>query len=201
MILLAAPTSTDARLARIAAAASGFIYCVSTTGVTGARAALRTDLPEFVARRPAPHRPASGRRVRRVHRRAGGSGGRLRRRGDHRERAGGHGGGSSESVETALPGCGRSKDAARRCGRGGRQRGSVSDEDALFLQVVLERLRAHAVEPGEIGEIVLADGEQLRDGIVAQLAQEGQVGLQRPPLFGVSRSRMSRRMRRGVPLR
>jgi tryptophan synthase alpha chain len=50
VILLAAPTSTDARLARIAAAASGFIYCVSTTGVTGARAALRTDLPEFVGR-------------------------------------------------------------------------------------------------------------------------------------------------------
>jgi tryptophan synthase alpha chain len=50
VILLAAPTSTDARLARIAAAASGFIYCVSTTGVTGARASLRTDLPEFVAR-------------------------------------------------------------------------------------------------------------------------------------------------------
>jgi tryptophan synthase alpha chain len=50
VILLAAPTSTDARLARIAAAASGFIYCVSTTGVTGARSSLRTDLPEFVAR-------------------------------------------------------------------------------------------------------------------------------------------------------
>ncbi len=50
VILLAAPTSTDARLARIAAAASGFIYCVSTTGVTGARASLRADLPEFVAR-------------------------------------------------------------------------------------------------------------------------------------------------------
>ncbi len=50
LILLAAPTSTDARLARIAAAASGFIYCVSTTGVTGTRAALQTGLPEFVAR-------------------------------------------------------------------------------------------------------------------------------------------------------
>jgi tryptophan synthase alpha chain len=50
VILLAAPTSTDARLARIAAAASGFIYCVSTTGVTGARASLRSDLPKFVAR-------------------------------------------------------------------------------------------------------------------------------------------------------
>jgi tryptophan synthase alpha chain len=50
VVLLAAPTSTEARLARIAAAASGFIYCVSTTGVTGARAALRADLPDFVAR-------------------------------------------------------------------------------------------------------------------------------------------------------
>lgn len=50
VILLVAPTSTDARLARIAAAASGFIYCVSTTGVTGARAALRADLPAFIAR-------------------------------------------------------------------------------------------------------------------------------------------------------
>lgn len=50
LILLAAPTSTDARLARIAAAASGFIYCVSTTGVTGARAALSAGLPDFVAR-------------------------------------------------------------------------------------------------------------------------------------------------------
>ena len=50
VILLAAPTSTDARLARIAASASGFIYCVSTTGVTGARSSLRKDLPSFVAR-------------------------------------------------------------------------------------------------------------------------------------------------------
>jgi tryptophan synthase alpha chain len=50
VVLLAAPTSTDARLARIAAAASGFIYCVSTTGVTGARASLRADLPDFIAR-------------------------------------------------------------------------------------------------------------------------------------------------------
>jgi tryptophan synthase alpha chain len=50
VVLLAAPTSTDARLARIAAAASGFIYCVSTTGVTGARVALSAGLPDFVAR-------------------------------------------------------------------------------------------------------------------------------------------------------
>jgi tryptophan synthase alpha chain len=50
VILLAAPTSMDERLARIAEAASGFIYCVSTTGVTGARSSLRKDLPDFVAR-------------------------------------------------------------------------------------------------------------------------------------------------------
>jgi tryptophan synthase alpha chain len=50
VILLAAPTSTDERLARIAAAASGFIYCVSSTGVTGARSTLRQDLPDFIAR-------------------------------------------------------------------------------------------------------------------------------------------------------
>jgi len=50
VILLAAPTSTEERLARIAKAASGFIYCVSTTGVTGARSSLRADLPEFIAR-------------------------------------------------------------------------------------------------------------------------------------------------------
>ncbi len=50
VILLVAPTTSDARLARIAAAASGFIYCVSTTGVTGARATLRADLPAFISR-------------------------------------------------------------------------------------------------------------------------------------------------------
>jgi len=50
VILLAAPTSTEARLERIAAAASGFIYCVSTTGVTGARSSLSVGLPDFVAR-------------------------------------------------------------------------------------------------------------------------------------------------------
>lgn len=50
VILLVAPTSTDGRLVRIAQAASGFIYCVSTVGVTGSRASLRADLPGFVAR-------------------------------------------------------------------------------------------------------------------------------------------------------
>jgi tryptophan synthase alpha chain len=37
---LAAPTTTDDRLDRIAKAASGFVYCVSVAGVTGAREKL-----------------------------------------------------------------------------------------------------------------------------------------------------------------
>ena len=41
---LAAPTSTDARLDLIAAAARSFIYCVSVTGVTGARAKLPPEI-------------------------------------------------------------------------------------------------------------------------------------------------------------
>jgi len=50
VVLLAAPTSTDQRLDRIAAAASGFIYCVSVTGVTGARSAVSADLTGFLQR-------------------------------------------------------------------------------------------------------------------------------------------------------
>lgn len=37
---LAAPTSTEERLARIGEAATGFVYCVSVAGVTGARESL-----------------------------------------------------------------------------------------------------------------------------------------------------------------
>ena len=37
LIFLVAPTSTDERLQIVAEMASGFIYCVSLTGVTGAR--------------------------------------------------------------------------------------------------------------------------------------------------------------------
>lgn len=49
-IFLAAPTSTDARLAQIAAASSGFLYLVSRMGVTGAREALPPELPALVRR-------------------------------------------------------------------------------------------------------------------------------------------------------
>ncbi|HYA01045.1 MAG TPA: tryptophan synthase subunit alpha [Candidatus Binatia bacterium] len=39
-IPLVAPTTPTARLARVAATAAGFVYCVSVTGVTGARARI-----------------------------------------------------------------------------------------------------------------------------------------------------------------
>jgi tryptophan synthase alpha chain len=47
---LYAPTTPDARLARLVPRARGFVYCVSLTGVTGARRALGADVAEFVAR-------------------------------------------------------------------------------------------------------------------------------------------------------
>jgi tryptophan synthase alpha chain len=49
-IFLAAPTSTDARLKRIAECSSGFLYLISRTGVTGAKNALPEDLPALVRR-------------------------------------------------------------------------------------------------------------------------------------------------------
>jgi tryptophan synthase alpha chain len=47
---LYAPTTPDDRLARLVPAARGFVYCVSLTGVTGARPALASDVREFVSR-------------------------------------------------------------------------------------------------------------------------------------------------------
>lgn len=49
-IFLAAPTSTEERLKRIAACSSGFLYAVSRTGVTGAKDSLPDDLPAMVRR-------------------------------------------------------------------------------------------------------------------------------------------------------
>ncbi len=43
-ILLAAPTSTEERIRRVIDSTSGFIYCVSRPGVTGADQALSTSL-------------------------------------------------------------------------------------------------------------------------------------------------------------
>jgi tryptophan synthase alpha chain len=49
-VFLGAPTSTDERLATIAAATSGFLYLISRTGVTGAKDALPDELPALVRR-------------------------------------------------------------------------------------------------------------------------------------------------------
>lgn len=49
-IFLAAPTSTDERLAKIAECSSGFLYLISRTGVTGTRDALPEDLPALARR-------------------------------------------------------------------------------------------------------------------------------------------------------
>lgn len=49
-VLLVAPTSTPERTVRIAARSRGFVYCVSVTGVTGARRELPSDLAQLVAR-------------------------------------------------------------------------------------------------------------------------------------------------------
>lgn len=49
-ICLVAPTSTDARIAEQTAAARGFIYCVSVTGVTGVRQQLSERAADLVAR-------------------------------------------------------------------------------------------------------------------------------------------------------
>src|ERR1700737_3213525 len=49
-IFLGAPTSTDERLAKIAACSTGFLYLISRTGVTGAKDALPDDLPALPRR-------------------------------------------------------------------------------------------------------------------------------------------------------
>jgi tryptophan synthase alpha chain len=49
LVFLLAPTSTDERITAVAERASGFVYCVSLTGVTGQRAAL-PDLRDYLAR-------------------------------------------------------------------------------------------------------------------------------------------------------
>ena len=50
LVPMATPTSTDARLDMVAAAATSFIYCVAVTGVTGARQEVGADLPDLVGR-------------------------------------------------------------------------------------------------------------------------------------------------------
>jgi len=49
-IFLAAPTSTDDRLRRIAAASQGFVYAISRVGITGTRQTLASDARSLVER-------------------------------------------------------------------------------------------------------------------------------------------------------
>jgi tryptophan synthase alpha subunit len=50
LIPLVAPTSTDERIALAVREASGFVYCVSVAGTTGARQALPEELQAFLQR-------------------------------------------------------------------------------------------------------------------------------------------------------
>jgi tryptophan synthase alpha chain len=50
LVPMVAPTSTDERLRLAARNGRGFVYCVSVTGVTGARRDLPAELPSFLAR-------------------------------------------------------------------------------------------------------------------------------------------------------
>src|SRR6202012_1182562 len=49
-IFLAAPTSPDARLERIAAVSKGFVYAISRVGITGTAQALAADAQNLVTR-------------------------------------------------------------------------------------------------------------------------------------------------------
>jgi tryptophan synthase alpha chain len=49
-VFLAAPSSTDARIAQVASVTSGFLYAASTMGVTGGRSAVSSAAPDLVRR-------------------------------------------------------------------------------------------------------------------------------------------------------
>src|SRR6266542_1434055 len=50
LIFFVAPTTPDERIVQIVGLASGFIYCVALTGLTGARRELWEGLPDFLDR-------------------------------------------------------------------------------------------------------------------------------------------------------
>lgn len=50
LVPMAAPTSTEARLELVGAAATSFVYCVAVSGVTGARTEVGEELPLLIER-------------------------------------------------------------------------------------------------------------------------------------------------------
>lgn len=50
LISLVAPTTSETRLQQIGAEAEGFLYCVSSLGVTGVRSSFHSDVFEFLKR-------------------------------------------------------------------------------------------------------------------------------------------------------
>lgn len=50
MIFFLSPTTSSERMRKVIALSSGFIYCLSVTGVTGARRDLSDSLPDFIKR-------------------------------------------------------------------------------------------------------------------------------------------------------
>jgi tryptophan synthase alpha chain len=50
LVYLLAPTSTPERIRLVLSRTTGFVYCVSVTGITGARAQLPVGLADFLAR-------------------------------------------------------------------------------------------------------------------------------------------------------
>lgn len=48
LIYMVAPTSTDRRIAQVAERASGFVYCVALTGVTGARTSMAENVGPYM---------------------------------------------------------------------------------------------------------------------------------------------------------
>ncbi len=86
LVPLVAPTTPDARLAKIGALARGFLYTVSVTGTTGERSGVDGGLEALIARVRARSTGPGRRRVRDRDARAGRRGRRLRgRRGDRRQ--------------------------------------------------------------------------------------------------------------------
>ena len=50
LIFLVTPQSDDTRIKHISEGSSGFVYVVSTTGITGEQSSLATHLPDFVSK-------------------------------------------------------------------------------------------------------------------------------------------------------